>query len=171
MSYWSGRFRTGPTAQGAAHTSLRLLCILRHGDFQHSVLLLSVHQLKTPGWNAAWWVTPCRATERKRCKHVMLLSVLKKLPPSQQFYSARGCASSNVSVRPLSLLILSLLFSQCVCCDSNRKYILIPSSCFRNKNIALPFLPTLPTSVAISSLLAQFIESFSWRTDRQAVGI
>jgi hypothetical protein len=128
--------------------------------------------LKTPGWNAAWWVTPCRATERKRCKHVMLLSVLKKLPPSQQFYSARGCASSNVPVRPesesLSLLILSLLFSQCVCCDSNRKYILIPSSyVFAIKNIALPLLPTLPTSVAISSLLAQFIESFSWRTNRQ----
>jgi hypothetical protein len=30
--------------------------------------LLSVHQLKSLGSNAAWWLTPFRATEKERDK-------------------------------------------------------------------------------------------------------
>jgi hypothetical protein len=53
---------------------------------------LSVHQLITPSWNAAWWVPSCRETERK------ILPILKN-NIYLTIVSASGCASSDVSVR------------------------------------------------------------------------
>jgi hypothetical protein len=89
---------------------------LRNGSYNG---ILSVHQLKTHGWNSTWYVT------------FLLLSILKKRLTSQQFYSGSGCASSDVSVRseprPLSLLLLepcamkkTLLSSSCTFCDEQK---------------------------------------------------
>jgi len=48
--------------------------------------LLSDHQLKTPAWNAAWWVT-CHATERGTKTYDAIIHPEKKYLPHNCFIS------------------------------------------------------------------------------------
>jgi hypothetical protein len=90
----------------------------------------------------------------------MVLSILRKWFTPQQFYSASGCASSDVSVRSesesLSLLLLSPLFSWWLCCDSNRNQTLIPSSCMFSRWTIKHPPPSANTSNKCSSLFPYF---------------
>jgi hypothetical protein len=74
--------------------------------------VLSVHKLKS--WRGEWRLTVRQREIQTAIKHLVLLSILrrKKKFAAQWFYSASGCASSDVSVRSqsesLSLLLLSI---------------------------------------------------------------
>jgi hypothetical protein len=95
--------------------------------------VLTVRELRSSGWYAGLRVTPCCATEKEIytiVKNFMLLSILKKLLTSQQFYSA------NVNFQQLYVFAM------------NNKASSLSTNLTKKCRDHFPYLPSLESRLA-----------------------
>jgi hypothetical protein len=85
-------------------------CSVVEGRFIAMIMeaALSVHQVKSPGWIAAWWVTSCLATHREREREIeSVINARKTFDVTM--HSEKKDLSRNSFIRQVVVLVLTCL--------------------------------------------------------------